>query len=384
MWRPLVFICVIIVPKIVNGAKKHDDFGNRLALWIDGKEVDKFAGVEMDIFIIRDGRVAAYLRDSHLDAGLPILPMNVEIVQLTWAAPDDLYTYEFTDLRSQDPHTMFDPLLSIPQKGYVPNKKTTFKMNLPCTGKLTGSASMYIALQIHNSRGAKVPGCPLRIQLRKQCIADENQRICAHTCANGGKCNQNGLCACAKGYYGDRCQLAACFPECINNGTCIQPGICQCSEGYVGRFCERAICSKMCFHGGACVAPDLCECTAGFYGETCEQRSGSCRIPCKNGGTCTEHDLCRCREGYVGQFCQKPICKRSCGVNGRCVDFNQCECYRGWRGRHCNKTVRRIHHSKDGKTRKKRKKDRRNRRGAAQRRSKHSRSIQKLQWYHTI
>lgn len=44
----------------------------------------------MDIFIIRDGRVAAYLRDSHLDAGLPILPMNVEIVQLTWAAPDDL------------------------------------------------------------------------------------------------------------------------------------------------------------------------------------------------------------------------------------------------------------------------------------------------------
>ena len=44
----------------------------------------------MDIFVIRDGRVVAYLQDSYLDAQLPILPMEVVFVELTWAAPDDL------------------------------------------------------------------------------------------------------------------------------------------------------------------------------------------------------------------------------------------------------------------------------------------------------
>lgn len=44
-------------------------------------------------------------------------------------------------------------------------------MTIPCTGQVTAIASMYIVLQIHNSLGMPVPGSPLKVHLRKRCIA---------------------------------------------------------------------------------------------------------------------------------------------------------------------------------------------------------------------
>lgn len=45
-----------------------------------------FLGVAMDIYIIRHGAVVSYLQDAYLDPQLPILPSEVDFVELTWKA----------------------------------------------------------------------------------------------------------------------------------------------------------------------------------------------------------------------------------------------------------------------------------------------------------
>lgn len=312
----------------------------RMALWIDGKQIERFAGIPMDIYIIKNGAVVSYLQDAYFDSQLPILPSEVDFVELTWKAEQELYTYKFSDLRSLDPQTLYDPLLSIPAAGVVPKKKSEFQLAIPCTGRLTGIASMYIVLHISTARGERVPGSPLKFHLRKRCLAFENRKVCKLSCKNGGKCNELGRCDCKPGYYGLRCENAVCYPQCMNNGTCVSPSKCSCKDGFHGSRCELAACKHPCLNGGFCAEPDVCRCPATHYGDHCQHQSGSCDVPCINGGTCNHYNVCTCPEGYSGQFCQKPLCKRWCGVHGKCVDINLCECHRGWRGKLCNKTIK--------------------------------------------
>lgn len=337
--RAAVFICFVMMLSAdgrVNKAPQPD----RMALWIDGKQIERFAGVSMDIFIIKNGAVVSYLQDAYFDSQLPILPSEVDFVELTWKAELEPYMYKFSDLRSLEPQTLYDPLLSIPAAGVVPKKKSVFQLAIPCTGKVTGIASMYIVLQVYTARGERVPGAPLKFHLRKRCIAFESRKACKLSCKNGGKCNENGRCDCKHGYYGLRCENAVCFPQCMNNGTCVSPGKCSCRQGFHGSRCELASCKQSCLNGGFCAEPDVCRCPATHYGDHCQHQSGICDIPCINGGTCNHHNVCTCPSGYSGQFCQKPLCKRWCGVHGKCVDINLCECHRGWRGKLCNKTIK--------------------------------------------
>lgn len=40
----------------------------------------------MDIYIIKNGAVVSYLQESYFDSQLPILPSEVDFVELTWKA----------------------------------------------------------------------------------------------------------------------------------------------------------------------------------------------------------------------------------------------------------------------------------------------------------
>ena len=46
-----------------------------------------------------------------------------------------------------------------------------FEMAIPCTGRVTAIASMYIVLQVHNSKKRPIPGSPIKLHLRKRCFA---------------------------------------------------------------------------------------------------------------------------------------------------------------------------------------------------------------------
>ena len=49
--------------------------------------------------------------------------------------------------------------------------RSAFQMSIACTGRVTAVASMYIALHIVDSRGNSIPGSPIKLHLRKRCIA---------------------------------------------------------------------------------------------------------------------------------------------------------------------------------------------------------------------
>lgn len=334
----VVFVCFALTSS--TGARMKAPQPDRMALWIDGKQIERFAGVAMDIYIIRNGAVVSYLQDAYFDSQLPILPSEVDFVELTWKAEVEPFMYKFSDVRSLEPQTLYDPLLSIPTAGVVPKTKSVFQLAIPCTGRVTGVSSMYIVLQVYTASGERISGSPLKFHLRKRCIAFENRKACRLPCKNGGKCNELGRCDCKSGYYGLRCESAVCFPQCMNNGTCVNPGKCSCKQGFDGGRCELAVCKQPCQNGGFCAEPNVCRCPATHYGEFCQHHTGTCDIPCINGGTCDHRNVCSCQVGYSGKFCQKALCKRWCGVHGKCVDVNLCECHRGWRGRLCNKTIK--------------------------------------------
>ncbi len=49
----------------------------------------------MDIFVIRQGTVVPYLLDAYFDKTLPVLPPEVDVVKLTWQAPNDIVSIIF-------------------------------------------------------------------------------------------------------------------------------------------------------------------------------------------------------------------------------------------------------------------------------------------------
>ena len=52
---------------------------NEACLWL-------CSGVPMDIYIIKNGAIASYLQDAYFDSQLPIMPPDVDFVELTWKA----------------------------------------------------------------------------------------------------------------------------------------------------------------------------------------------------------------------------------------------------------------------------------------------------------
>lgn len=49
-----------------------------------------FSGYPLEVFIISDGSVAPYLLDPNVEESIPVIPPEVETVNLTWEAGPDI------------------------------------------------------------------------------------------------------------------------------------------------------------------------------------------------------------------------------------------------------------------------------------------------------
>ncbi|XP_050732378.1 uncharacterized protein LOC127006447 isoform X3 [Eriocheir sinensis] len=157
--------------------------------------------------------------------------------------------------------------------------------------------------------------------------------ICGHGgCRNGGVCVSPERCQCAPGYTGTRCQDAVCSPECGGGGTCVLPGRCACPPGLLPPTCTP-MCTPRCQHGGECTGVGQCSCPAGYSGSRCE--SAVCSPPCQHRGICVAPGVCSCPHGYGGARCERLLCSRGCGVGGKCVGVERCQCGSGYSGPSC-------------------------------------------------
>ncbi|GIX89368.1 protein shifted [Caerostris darwini] len=299
----------------------------------------------MEIYAILDGVVLPYILEPNFEKYLPIIPAEVVSVNFTWKAGDQKYFYDFDQLKSYNETILSDPLISIDTKGKVPRKSKIFQVILPCHRNQSGIASFSISLKIENDKGSYLPGTPLRLKLKKQCGDHGPDPECDKKCANGGRCDQHGICQCPKGYMGKYCDSALCYPVCINGGTCVAPGVCACADGYQGPHCEGGMCHEKCLNGGKCIQKDTCECRRGYYGNRCEY-SKCHSVPCLNNGRCVGINRCRCVNGFTGNQCESAVtqpaeitkrerCKKKCN-HGKCRK-KKCICEKGWFGGKCNK-----------------------------------------------
>ena len=273
-----------------------------MSMWIDEKQVKEFSGFSTVIHVIVDDVVLHFV-DPHFEKYLPVIPPEVSCVNFTWKSTDRrTYRYHFDQLISFNTSILSDPYISVPIEGKVPKRPHSFSVHLPCLGNSTGIASFAFGLRITKEDGRPLDGTPLRLRLQKQCRFRGQHPECDRNCANGGWCNSDRVCECLKGYIGEYCESALCFPVCMNGGACIAPGQCSCASGFQGTHCEGGICSEKCQNGGKCIQKDTCACRKGYYGARCEY--SKCLIPCLNGGRCVGVNRCRCRKSFAGQQCE--------------------------------------------------------------------------------
>ncbi|BFZ08259.1 hypothetical protein BsWGS_11298 [Bradybaena similaris] len=208
----------------------------------------------------------------------------------------------FEEFISLDLDLLYQPLLGIPARGYIPRIPTVFQITIPCKGQERGVASLTLGLKIFDHLRRPLEGTPIHFRLKKQCVAFATSSLCTQVCLNGGTCNPHGVCECPQGFHGPLCDIALCSPACQNNGTCISPSTCACPPGFHGNYCEEAVCGHVCHHGGQCLPEGFCWCAQGFYGDACEY--SHCVPMCQNGGTCTASNQCQCSALYTGTLCE--------------------------------------------------------------------------------
>ncbi|XP_063443495.1 wnt inhibitory factor 1-like isoform X1 [Mytilus trossulus] len=293
LYRTLVFFTIHVFWTICGSR-------SRLSLWIDEKQVNNIIGIDMEIYIISDGKVVPYLQHPEFDKF--VIPSKVDTVNLTWEAGHDTFTYWFDELRTLDVKLLYTPLLSIPTSGVIPAGPSIFQISIPCTGKEDGISTLILGLQIFTDKGRPIKGSPMKLTLKKKCDAFVPSTRCKFKCLNGGFCNHLGLCECAQGFHGQSCEKSLCDPSCENNGTCMSPEVCICPDGFSGKRCERALCREPCQHGGRCIQEDVCWCTKGYMGNACQ--FSKCRPDCKHGGICVGNNKCQCPAAYSGAICE--------------------------------------------------------------------------------
>ncbi|XP_052255148.1 protein shifted-like isoform X2 [Dreissena polymorpha] len=299
---------------------------SRLNFWIDEAQLEKFASslfdfpVLGDMHIIYRGEVTNPLNDNSIEflRNSVVLPPEIDTVNLTWEAGDELYTYWFDELKSKNKTILYNPLLSIPASGIIPKGPKIFQVSIPCTGTEEGIAHLVLNLHIMDQHNKPVKGTPFKLRIKKQCNKFETTNLCKQPCKNNGRCNQFGECECPQGFHGLFCEKDMCSPKCENNalcprpcqngGRCVQPGvsrtgICWCTSGFFGDACQFSLCNKPCQHEGLCVGTNICKCKEGYSGDQCE--TGLCLKSCMNGGLCVGANKCECKTGYIGDQCEE-------------------------------------------------------------------------------
>uniref|UniRef100_A0A3Q1NKD4 Wnt inhibitory factor 1 n=1 Tax=Bos taurus TaxID=9913 RepID=A0A3Q1NKD4_BOVIN len=296
LWLWSILPCLLVLRAEVGQQPEES-----LYLWIDAHQARVLIGLEEDILIVSEGKMAPFTHDfRRAQQRMPAIPVNIHSMNFTWqAAGQAEYFYEFLSLRSLDKGIMADPTVNVPLLGTVPHKASVVQVGFPCLGKQDGVAAFEVNVIVMNSEGNTILQTP-----------------------------QNAI-------FFKTCQQVLCSPRCMNGGLCVTPGFCICPPGFYGVNCDKANCSATCFNGGTCFYPGKCICPPGLEGEQCE--TSKCPQPCRNGGKCIGKNKCKCSKGYQGDLCSKPVCKPGCGTHGTCHEPNKCQCREGWHGRHCNK-----------------------------------------------
>nr|CDJ95832.1 EGF and NHL repeat and YD repeat domain containing protein [Haemonchus contortus] len=199
-------------------------------------------------------------------------------------------------------------------------------------------------------------------------------------CSGHGRCGDEGVCQCEKGWTGEGCELRACsHPTCSDHGVCMN-GQCYCADGWRGKECAEQITeptvatvpatvvaalvpmvevlpspsekprqisrelerqklpkpSKMILQPPKCndhgkYVVDTCRCDRGWEGKDCEREVCP---PCEH-GLCRS-GLCICEAGWTGNLCDHADCAIGCLDHGKCMKNGTCLCDKGWNGGNCH------------------------------------------------
>jgi hypothetical protein len=249
-----------------------------------------------------------------------------------------------------------------------------------CPGLACGAGYCTTAWSAAAAGGDVTPmcRCPSSSTLSASCEEEEKKKLpgcLGFDCHHNGTCRLDPVsgqpeCVCTDSMYsGRQCEWDKCRTVyCRNGGFGRRDSgrcVCACRKGFTGDKCENRLSDYIncdgvgCENGGLCKTLNgrkVCACPVEYTGPSCSIRlvgdQSPCRqILCENGGICQAVLLdraagpkyggqCICDNKYGGEYCQYANkCYKHCLNGGTCVSGGPgsvvCHCPPGWKGGRC-------------------------------------------------
>lgn len=144
---------------------------SHLNLYLDPKETLRLLGIKSsELYYVRNGIINNYALSFEM-------PINYDVKEIyfTWQSlrqtPAMLFSLRFNVSNSR---AMSQPRANITSDGYVPNTLSVFKVEFPCTGKISGEVivNMQLNISIFSASNLTV----LNLVRRKMCLKDKVQQ----------------------------------------------------------------------------------------------------------------------------------------------------------------------------------------------------------------
>ncbi|CAL8127395.1 unnamed protein product [Orchesella dallaii] len=153
---------------LVGAARSVDANFN---LYMDRHEVNRTLGLFSDIYFVREGVVNEYALNFVVN-----IPSQIEKLHFSWQSfMKKPIHYELT-IEFADFIALLQPSSNISTHGRVPQKLETFRIVLPCSGRLSTEVAVIIRFNFH-MKSAKQNATVINVRRNKICLTKEFARL---------------------------------------------------------------------------------------------------------------------------------------------------------------------------------------------------------------
>ncbi|XP_042874288.1 tyrosine-protein kinase Dnt-like isoform X3 [Penaeus japonicus] len=160
-WWAAAVVLVGVVVGVPGGAYANID------LYMSSQETHRLLGLVAELYYVREGVINSYA----LDFIVPV-PANFTFIYFTWHSLIKRPMQYMAHIEYDNGEAMALPQLNISNKGVVPVRPETFKVSLPCTGRVSAEVTVNLHLNITtHSRNHNLTN--ITIKRKKICLKEE-------------------------------------------------------------------------------------------------------------------------------------------------------------------------------------------------------------------
>lgn len=152
-----LLVSVVVMPRPTNA---------KIDLYMSSEETHRLLGLVAELYYVREGVINSYA----LDFTVPV-PANFTFIYFTWRSTIKRPVQYMAHMEYDNGEAMALPQLNISNKGLVPPRPETFKISLPCSGRV--NAEVMVNLHLNITTHNRAPNLTnITIKRKKICLKE--------------------------------------------------------------------------------------------------------------------------------------------------------------------------------------------------------------------